>query len=89
MTTDDILDLGTTALDLILRLSAPAVLAALVVGVIVSLFQAATQIQEQTLPLVPKLIVVYGALALTGGELLAMLTRFAMDVYGRIGGVQF
>ena len=58
------LAIGRESLFLVLILSAPPVLAALVVGLMVSLLQATTQIQEQTLTFVPKLVVVFIVLAL-------------------------
>jgi flagellar biosynthetic protein FliQ len=58
------LAIGRESLFLVLILSAPPVLAALVVGLMVSLVQATTQIQEQTLTFVPKLVVVVMVLAL-------------------------
>ena len=87
--TAEILDLSASALELVLRLSAPTILLALAAGLIISLFQAATQIQEQTLPLVPKLIIVYGTLIATGAWMLRLLSEFALDVYSRIGEVAF
>lgn len=58
------------ALALTIMLSAPALLAALLVGLIISIFQAATQIQEQTLSYVPKIVVVCVVLALLSGWML-------------------
>ena len=72
------------ALELVLWLSAPPVLAAAIVGLIVSVLQAATQIQEQTVGLVPKLIAVYVALAVAGGWLLAQLLAFTRLLLLRI-----
>jgi flagellar biosynthetic protein FliQ len=53
-----IVDLATRAITMALLLAAPMLLAALVIGLLVSVFQAVTQIQEQTLSFVPKLVVV-------------------------------
>ena len=71
------------ALYLTLIASAPPIVLALVVGFIVSVFQATTQIQEQTLSFAPKLIVVFGALALAGGWIGSQLLRFTMQVFDR------
>lgn len=70
--------LGITkeALKLMLLLSAPAVGVALIVGLIVSLIQATTQIQEQTLTFVPKLIGVVLTMILVGPYLMAKLVAF-------------
>lgn len=64
------------SLFLVLILAAPPVLAAMVVGLFISLLQATTQIQEQTLTFVPKLVVVYLVLALFGPIGMAQLITF-------------
>lgn len=87
MDADAILRISREALMLVLTLSAPIVLAALVVGLIVSLLQAATQLQEQTLSFVPKLIAVAIAISLFGCWMLDQLGRFATSVFQRIAGV--
>ena len=61
---------------LVLLLSAPPLLASMVVGFVVGVFQAATQIQDQTLGFVPKLVVVMLVLAAMGPVLGAQLVRF-------------
>jgi flagellar biosynthesis protein FliQ len=66
-----------------LEIGGPIVMAALVVGLIVSIFQAATQINEATLTFVPKLLVVAGLLVVLGPSMvqqLTDLTRFVLDV---------
>lgn len=68
--------IGKQALLLVLILSAPPVLAAMVVGLMVSLLQATTQIQEQTLTFVPKLVVVVIMLALMGPLGMAQMIAF-------------
>lgn len=65
------------ALLLVLLISAAPMLASLVVGFVVSVFQATTQIQEQTLSYVPKLIAVFLTLAIVGPWMLAQTVRFA------------
>lgn len=67
---------GKQALFLVLILAAPPVLSALVVGLIVSLLQATTQIQEQTLTFVPKMVTVVVVLALFGPLGMAQLITF-------------
>lgn len=59
MTPQTVLDLGSQALQLILLLSAPPLIAGLIVGLIVSILQAVTSIQEATLAFVPKIVVVF------------------------------
>lgn len=72
-----VLAIGKQALFLILIISGPAVVMALLVGLLISLIQATTQIQEQSLTFVPKLVMVFITLALTGPWLLAQLVSFA------------
>ncbi|MCE9625819.1 MAG: flagellar biosynthesis protein FliQ [Deltaproteobacteria bacterium] len=72
-----ILAIGKQGLFLTLILSAPAVMVALTVGLMISLVQATTQIQEQTLTFVPKLVGVFLTLALTGPWLMAQMIAFA------------
>ena len=64
MTIDDVLFLGRDAMIVTLLVSAPMLLSGLVVGLIISVFQSVTQIQEITLTFVPKIIVVFAAFVL-------------------------
>ena len=77
------------AMVVLLKLGGPALLAALVVGLLISLFQAVTQINEATLAYVPKLLAIAGALALTGPFMLASLTDYTQALFDQmiaIGG---
>lgn len=76
MDVDVVLRLMREALLLTVVLSAPPVLAAMAVGLLVALFQAATQLQEQTLTAVPKLIAVFGVLAAAGLWMMSLMLRF-------------
>ena len=71
------------ALMLVLVVSGPPILLSLVIGFIVSVFQAATQIQEQTLSFAPKLVVIFGVLALAGPWMGSMLLRFTFNIFER------
>ncbi|MBZ4417172.1 flagellar biosynthesis protein FliQ [Myxococcus sp. RHSTA-1-4] len=71
------------ALFLVLVVSAPPVLTSLLVGFLISLFQATTQIQEQTLTFAPKVVIVFGVLALTGPWIGSQLVRFTFHVFDR------
>ncbi|MCP3097622.1 flagellar biosynthesis protein FliQ [Myxococcus sp. K15C18031901] len=71
------------ALFLVLVVSAPPVLMSLLVGFMISLFQATTQIQEQTLTFAPKVIIVFGVLAMTGPWIGSQLMRFTFHVFDR------
>ncbi len=71
------------ALLLVLVASAPPVVMSLIVGFIISVFQATTQIQEQTLSFAPKVVVVFGCLALAGAWIGAQLVRFTFQIFDR------
>ncbi len=68
---------------LALIITAPPVLTALLVGLMISILQATTQVQEQTLTFVPKLVGVITVLALAGPWMLAQLLAFAQSLYGQ------
>ncbi len=76
MTIDDVTMIASEALFLIIKLSAPILLVSLAVGLIVSIFQTVTSIQEQTLTFVPKIISVFLAIILFGNWMLTEITEF-------------
>ena len=84
MTPETVLTEGSRALQLALMLAAPLLLTALAVGVIVGVFQAATQINEQTLSFIPKLVATAGVLVFTGPWMLRLLTEFTRRLFESI-----
>jgi flagellar biosynthetic protein FliQ len=84
MTPTTVIDLGRQALELTLLVSAPLFIAALVTGLIVSIFQAATQINEQTLSFVPKLVATFITLVLAGPWMITQLTDFIRRLFENI-----
>jgi flagellar biosynthesis protein FliQ len=76
MNPQTVMALGQGALELTLLVSAPLLLSALVVGLIVSVFQAATQINEMTLSFIPKLIAIFAALLIAGPWIITMMTDY-------------
>lgn len=90
MSPDTVIDLGREALTITVLLSAPLLLAALFTGLIVGLFQAATQINEQTLSFIPKLLSMVIVLIATGPWLLQVILDYTSnlitDVVPRILG---
>ncbi len=76
--------LGQQAIELVLMLAGPMLLSALVIGLVVSVFQAATQINEQTLSFIPKLVGIFAALVLLGPWMLSMMVDFIQRLYGNI-----
>ncbi len=81
MTPETIMTLGQRALEMATLLSAPLLLSALVIGVLISLFQAATQINEMTLSFVPKLLVLVVVLLLAGPWMLELLVEFTHKLF--------
>jgi len=79
-----IIELASRALIVILYVSGPMMILALVVGLAVSIFQATTQIQEQTLTFVPKLIAILGGVLVFGPWMLAVMRDFTMTLFQNI-----
>jgi flagellar biosynthetic protein FliQ len=75
------------ALELTLLVSAPLLLTALAVGLVVSIFQAATQINEATLSFIPKLIGVFVAIVITGPWILQLLIDYTQRLFTGIPGM--
>ena len=84
MTQDFVVQVVYQTVLIILMLSLPSVGVGLLVGFIISLFQAVTQIQEQTLTFVPKVIAVLGILALTSPWMISMMLDFTNSLWGNI-----
>lgn len=78
------LDLMRLALTTVIAASAPAVGAAMTVGIVIAVFQALTQIQEATLTFVPKIIAVFVALMISASFIGSQVYTFSESVYGRI-----
>ena len=84
MTPESVLTIGQQAIELTLMISAPMLLSALVIGLVVSIFQAATQINEMTLSFIPKLLGIFLALIFTGPWMLSMLVDYIRRLFGNI-----
>ena len=84
MTTGEIVMLLRGGIWQVLMMAAPLLLSALAVGLIVAILQAATQIQEQTLTFVPKVIVILTMLAIFGGLMFTSLGNYTMELFRRI-----
>ena len=80
-------DLARQALWLTLTLAAPMLLAGLLVAMIISVFQAATQNLEPTLSFVPKLLVIVAVLAVLGGWMGGRLVEFTQELLGSFPGL--
>lgn len=84
MTPESVMTLGQQAIELTLLLSAPLLLSALLIGLVVSIFQAATQINEQTLSFIPKLVGIFAVLVVVGPWMITMMVDFIHRLYGNI-----
>ena len=87
MTDTNVIDLAMQTMTVALKLSAPILLTALVIGFAISLFQSMTQIQEFTLSFVPKLVGVGAALLFSGNWMLHTLISFTQDLFNQIPGL--
>ncbi|AHH03249.1 Flagellar biosynthetic protein fliQ [Borrelia nietonii YOR] len=84
MTTGQIIYLIRIAVENIIILSAPMLITALIVGLLVSIFQAVTSIQDQTLSFIPKIIIILLTLVIFGPWILKKLMQFAFVVFSQI-----
>lgn len=84
MTGELVIAIAERAVWVILLTSGPLLIVALVSGLVVSIFQATTQIQEQTLAFVPKIIAVLVAIVFFGPWMLARVTAFATDIFDNL-----
>jgi flagellar biosynthetic protein FliQ len=80
MTPGTVMEIGRQAIEVTLVLSAPMLLSALIVGLVVSIFQAATQLNESSLQFVPKLVVMFMVLLLVG----PWMIQYMMDYIQRL-----
>ena len=87
MTPDTIMMIGSRALEIALALAAPLLIAALVTGVVVGAFQAATSINEMTLSFIPKLIAIAATLGIAGPWMLKTLVGYTHELIVSIPGL--
>jgi flagellar biosynthetic protein FliQ len=87
MTPDTIMAIGSRALEMTLALAAPLLLAALLTGVLVGAFQAATSINEMTLSFIPKLIAISVTIAIVGPWMLKTLIGYTRELILSIPGL--
>ncbi|EPZ16363.1 flagellar biosynthesis protein FliQ [Thauera terpenica 58Eu] len=84
MTPTAVIELGRQAVEVTLMVSAPLFIAALATGLLISIFQAATQINEMTLSFVPKLVAIFVTLVLAGPWMITVLTDFMRRLFESI-----
>jgi len=87
MTPESVITIGQQAVEITLLVSAPLLLSALAVGLLVSIFQAATQINEMTLSFIPKLLVMFFVLVAGGPWMLNLLMDYTRRLFTSIPGL--
>lgn len=87
MTPTTVIEIGRQAVEVMLLVSAPLFIAALATGLLISIFQAATQINEATLSFVPKFVVVFITLVIAGPWMITLLVDYVQRLFGAIPGI--
>lgn len=84
MTPDTVIAIVRQALEVAMLTAGPLLLASLATGLLISIFQAATQINEMTLTFIPKLVVMFLVLVVLGPWMLSMIIDYVVRLYGSI-----
>ena len=84
MTPETVITIGQQAIEMTLMISAPLLLSALAIGLVVSIFQAATQINEMTLSFIPKLLGIFVMLILAGPWMVNTMVDYIQRLFGNI-----
>jgi len=84
MSADFVIDIAEKGIYMVLIIAGPLMIIALIVGLVVSIFQATTQIQEQTLAFVPKIVAVLLGLILLAPWMLSHLLSYANEIFGNL-----
>jgi flagellar biosynthetic protein FliQ len=87
MTPEAVIHIGRKAVETVLLTSAPMLLSAMVIGLLISIFQAATQINEQTMTFIPKIVVVFLSLLIFGPWIIEILITFTTGIIEQIATV--
>jgi flagellar biosynthesis protein FliQ len=87
MDSADVLEIARDSMIVVLKIGAPIMITSLVVGLVISLFQALTQIQEATIAFVPKVLIIFAVFLLSMPFMLATLIAFTQELAGRIAGL--
>ena len=87
MTPEFVVDIGRQAIETALMVAAPMLIVALVVGLIISIFQAATQINEQTMTFIPKIVGVFVTLLIFAPWMMRKVTAFLTMIFSQLPNV--
>ena len=85
ITQGEVLDIASQAIYTIIVVSAPLLLVSLIIGLIISIFQTVTSIEEQTLTFVPKILAVFVGMMIFGSWILTQLTEYITDLWSNFG----
>ena len=85
ITQGEVLDIASQAIYTIIVVSAPLLLVSLIIGLIISIFQTVTSIQEQTLTFVPKILAVFVGMMIFVSWILTQLTEYITDLWSNFG----
>ena len=85
ITQGEVLDIASQAIYTIIVVSATLLLVSLIIGLIISIFQTVTSIQEQTLTFVPKILAVFVGMMIFGSWILTQLTEYITDLWSNFG----
>jgi flagellar biosynthetic protein FliQ len=88
MTAVEVTDIMRDAIWVLLKVAGPAMIVSLVVGMVIALFQAVTQLQEPTLTFVPKIVAIFGALILTMPFMIATMIGLMEQLAQKIAGLE-
>lgn len=88
MTAVEVTDVMREAIWVLLKVAGPAMIVSLVVGMVIALFQAVTQLQEPTLTFVPKIVAIFGAMILTMPFMIGTMVTFMEHLAQKIAGLE-
>ncbi len=87
MTEETVLQIGINALQTMVFLAGPVLVVAMIVGIVISILQAITQINEQTLTFVPKMVAVILTIVVMGPWMLRVMQEYAIGVFGGVAEI--
>ncbi|MEK9969014.1 MAG: flagellar biosynthesis protein FliQ [Ferrovibrio sp.] len=88
MTAVEVTDVMRDAIWVLLKVAGPAMIVSLVIGLVIALFQAVTQLQEPTLTFVPKIVAIFGTLVLTMPFMIGTMVSFMEQLAQKIAGLE-
>ena len=87
MTPEAVIEIGEQAMKTVILVSGPMLVSGMIVGLVISIFQAATQINEMTMTFVPKILTAFVVLILSLPWAINLLTQFTTEMFGRIANM--